>query len=767
MKHLSVRHMEELRSPLIEARKEFHGTLLDLAENLVSNVTTRSSVFTQFTLLALARIPPSKIHPSSIIPLLETFWGEDERHAATLANNNAAEQLLTDEIAKGVARILETPNEPELVPDTREWGDLFASLAIKRSYCHLSSEEGAVYESLAKFWYTSDAFSQAPQLIPLAAKLSLAQLIQDPERRQEAIAELRLETSLYCVAPNDPRLREILRRADGKITRLSREDREYITSHFEAASVSWDLITSGPLATKWPQPNIDSVGSIVTTLRHRALITIQEIELTNLKNGFIDAMSLEQSLGHFVDRGESWVSNKLRDFFPEEIMDLRNSANLSHGSATGSRALQRDIRMCALQEKLVEQYMLYSETGDPRVFSSDVELAAECQFSEELVTRYLGVIRKAPWFNKILELRAQALHDDRPSGDIPRAQRKSKSIATSMTASGCRYRDEFFDSQSEAAVGILLEKYLPSFRISRGSTFQVPVGAKRIDFFLGEFHGHPHFLEYHPIVLGRPGFRHDFRSDEEATAYYSKYESLSPSARDNFARETKARLAHQYEEDRSTLARARRDDATLHHLQNADELHALLQLLTNDVNIPPISEFRREFDELVTALGTLNFVESILHETLEQEHPSLYQHDWNLAKADSISRPVRKGSYIAHKKEAPLPIITSFAHRSEKRLAEVVVPRLFDTSLQCGRPDDVFYGSEEDFQQELARSGYETFLIPAASVTKLTASQVAHEMACFLRDETIAKREAQTSDILFGEDLLPRYWMGEGFEAFS
>jgi hypothetical protein len=53
-----------------------------------------------------------------------------------------------------------------------------------------------------------------------------------------------------------------------------------------------------------------------------------------------------------------------------------------------------------------------------------------------------------------------------------------------------------FDSRSEAACAILLEKYAPDWECIKGLTWQIPVGTKHIDFRIG-----PVFLEYHPIKL--------------------------------------------------------------------------------------------------------------------------------------------------------------------------------------------------------------------------------------------------------------------------
>lgn len=53
-----------------------------------------------------------------------------------------------------------------------------------------------------------------------------------------------------------------------------------------------------------------------------------------------------------------------------------------------------------------------------------------------------------------------------------------------------------FDSRSEAATGILLERYLPNWKVQLGVSYQVPIGdVKRCDFRISD----EVFLEYHPF----------------------------------------------------------------------------------------------------------------------------------------------------------------------------------------------------------------------------------------------------------------------------
>ncbi|MGA1192197.1 MAG: hypothetical protein ACO3XO_07950 [Bdellovibrionota bacterium] len=71
-----------------------------------------------------------------------------------------------------------------------------------------------------------------------------------------------------------------------------------------------------------------------------------------------------------------------------------------------------------------------------------------------------------------------------------------------QTRRTCPLETLSFSSKSEAACGIMLEKYVQDFQLVPGKTFQIPVGSKKIDFQLEGV-----FVEFHPIQL-----RHEFAS---------------------------------------------------------------------------------------------------------------------------------------------------------------------------------------------------------------------------------------------------------------
>jgi len=101
-----------------------------------------------------------------------------------------------------------------------------------------------------------------------------------------------------------------------------------------------------------------------------------------------------------------------------------------------------------------------------------------------------------------------------------------------------RYMGIFFDSKSEAACAVLLEKYIPNFKIIRGSTYQVPSGHFSIDFLVQET-----FVEYHPIVLT---YGRDIKKIEDYLTFKKTREQLPPRLRQEYIKMMKEQLASDY-----------------------------------------------------------------------------------------------------------------------------------------------------------------------------------------------------------------------------
>lgn len=71
-----------------------------------------------------------------------------------------------------------------------------------------------------------------------------------------------------------------------------------------------------------------------------------------------------------------------------------------------------------------------------------------------------------------------------------------KSARPDMIHGGIR-----FHSRCEVACAVLLERYVPGFRIREGETYQVPIGFGRFVDFALEKDGRQYLIEYHPANL--------------------------------------------------------------------------------------------------------------------------------------------------------------------------------------------------------------------------------------------------------------------------
>lgn len=80
-----------------------------------------------------------------------------------------------------------------------------------------------------------------------------------------------------------------------------------------------------------------------------------------------------------------------------------------------------------------------------------------------------------------------------------------------------------FDSRSEYACAVLLEKYLPGWEAQTRSTFQIPIDNKRVDFRVGDT-----FVEFHPLKLGHKRRSPLFQEIEAhaKTLYHDKRRAL-------------------------------------------------------------------------------------------------------------------------------------------------------------------------------------------------------------------------------------------------
>jgi hypothetical protein len=160
------------------------------------------------------------------------------------------------------------------------------------------------------------------------------------------------------------------------------------------------------------------------------------------------------------------------------------------------------------------------------------------------------------------------------------------------------YNGHRHDSYEEAVCGVLLEKYIPGFKLREGDTFQVPLaGGKRADFRVGTT-----IVEWHPVLMFKTkegvGSFADFNELKEYQAIKSK---LTDSKARLFEAETKRKLADRYYQ-------ARKEDIDSTPNQRGRELvvadtakafyHAVVARFGRD--IPSEQKFLREFNKVKT-----------------------------------------------------------------------------------------------------------------------------------------------------------------------
>jgi len=123
-----------------------------------------------------------------------------------------------------------------------------------------------------------------------------------------------------------------------------------------------------------------------------------------------------------------------------------------------------------------------------------------------------------------------------PIGRIEGTGAKNQSLSA-------RLEQLSFSSKSEAICGILLEKYVPGFKLVVGETFQIPVGPKKIDFKLNNS-----FVEFHPIQL-----RHEFTSQEAYRRFQEALGRLDCWERDGLGKLMRQEFADQYAKGRRNI----------------------------------------------------------------------------------------------------------------------------------------------------------------------------------------------------------------------
>jgi len=147
-----------------------------------------------------------------------------------------------------------------------------------------------------------------------------------------------------------------------------------------------------------------------------------------------------------------------------------------------------------------------------------------------------------------------------------------------------------FDSKSEYACGVLLERYVKNFELQMGTTLQVPVGfGKLIDFRVQDV-----FIEYHPTNI-----HHEFDSRSALRNLLDATRRLKEHQRNQILDAVRDELHEKYCRRRKFLLTATiGKDAELLVCRSPDEFYAMV-IKRFGIDYPQLKEFRREFHRII------------------------------------------------------------------------------------------------------------------------------------------------------------------------
>lgn len=147
-----------------------------------------------------------------------------------------------------------------------------------------------------------------------------------------------------------------------------------------------------------------------------------------------------------------------------------------------------------------------------------------------------------------------------------------------------------FDSRGEYACGALMERYIPSFTLQTGTTFQVPVGfGKLIDFRV-----HGVFVEYHPTSI-----HHEFDNRAALRQLLDTCKRLKEYQRAQIIAAVRDELHEKYCRRRKFLLTATiGKEAELIVVRSPEDFYANV-IKRFGLAYPSYKEFRREFNRLL------------------------------------------------------------------------------------------------------------------------------------------------------------------------
>jgi hypothetical protein len=166
------------------------------------------------------------------------------------------------------------------------------------------------------------------------------------------------------------------------------------------------------------------------------------------------------------------------------------------------------------------------------------------------------------------------------------------------------FQGNFYDSQSEAATGVLMEKYIPEFKVIEHKTFQMNTEIpKTIDFLVNGT-----FVEWHPILAfcGTDNLG-SIPTREEAESYKRVLSELEGEEKKRFEREYKQVLAMNYFNSRQEAINQSPtyQGSKLILAQTPQELYDSV-ITRFGANYPSRDDFVREFNQVVKEVKQSN-----------------------------------------------------------------------------------------------------------------------------------------------------------------
>lgn len=174
------------------------------------------------------------------------------------------------------------------------------------------------------------------------------------------------------------------------------------------------------------------------------------------------------------------------------------------------------------------------------------------------------------------------------------------------------YNGTRYCSLSEAALGVLLEQFLPGFKVIEAKTFQIPIGNGRcVDFLINGV-----LVEYHALRLSREHGRYgDFACQKEYRRYLKHFRRVRNNPRQRFQlyKATCRRLAARY----TKLRRAWIERSPMHSgrelivATSREEFYEKVIVRFGGPNIPSRGEFLALFWWWVNMLAHQNGLPSL------------------------------------------------------------------------------------------------------------------------------------------------------------